>query len=433
MRLHRPLLAAALAVSLLGPRLAHGAGYAIYEQGASVLGMAGAGTASVSDASANYFNPAALVRMGGKQLQLGGSWLQTRTSFAGVGPYPGYGVTEEMKTGNFYPPTGYWSARVGAKWAYGLGFNAPYGLGVDWKNPDTFTDRAYVTKADLRSLVGNLNVAYQATPTVSVAAGFDAIFASVELRRIEPSGKPIPGGGGAPLLVRAHLKGDYTPGYTGNAALLWTPNADWTVGINYRASAKIKIDNGEADFALQPTGNPAVDAAAADSLPPKQHVSTELTMPSLVSVGVAWKPSPDWTWELDVNRTGWKQFKELALAFDQTPALNTTVNEDYQDAWRVSIGGERRMTRVTYRLGYYFDQAAAPTKSVTTLLPDANRHGASVGLSWALGQRKAWTLDVYDLSVFVENRSTENQNSHGFDGTYKSYVNASGLSLAYRW
>ena len=216
-------------------------------------------------------------------------------------------------------------------------------------------------------------------------------------------------------------------------AALWTPDPDWRIGLNYRGRSHVTIDKGSADFAVQPTGNAAVDAAAADSIPPSQHVATVLKFPDMWSLGVAWNPLPAWTWELDVNHTGWSRFDRLDLTFDQTPALDSSVLEDYADSYRVSIGAEHRLTSLTYRFGYYFDAAAAPVQSVTTLLPDANRHGATLGLSWNLGKKKAWTLDLYNLALFVENRSTEGQNSHDFDGVYKSYVNASGASLAYRW
>lgn len=433
MKLHRPLLAVALAGSLLSPGLAFGAGYGLYEQGASVLGMAGAGTASVHDATANFFNPAALTHLRGRNLIVGGTWLRTNTSFVGTDPYPGFGVTEEMNPGSFFPPMVYWSNHLRPKLAYGLGVNSPFGLGVDWKDPEHFTDRAYVTKADLRSLNADANVAYQVTPELSLAVGYDVLFASVELRRIGPSGKAIPGSGGAPLMVRAHLKGDYTPGYTGNFAALWTPNKDWQVGLNYRGRAHVSILKGKADFAFVPTGNPAVDAFLADSLPPNQGVATELKFPQMLSLGVSWNPRPDWTWEFDVNRTAWSRFDELDLWFSRNAELNTAVVEDYQDSYRVSLGAEHRLSRGSYRFGYYFDEAAAPVKSVSTLLPDANRHGATLGFSLALGKKQSWTLDAYNLALFVENRSTEGQNSHDYNGVFKSYVNASGASLAYRW
>src|SRR6266850_3822824 len=105
-------LAAAVGMAV-GHATALAAGYAIYEQGAAVLGMAGAGVASVSDASALFFNPAALARLEGSRLLVGGSVLSPVTSFAGMDPYPGYGVTEEMERQHFFPPTLYFSRHGG--------------------------------------------------------------------------------------------------------------------------------------------------------------------------------------------------------------------------------------------------------------------------------------------------------------------------------
>src|SRR5262245_51942275 len=90
-------------VCALGPDIADAAGYGIYKAGAAVIGMAGAGTASVSDASAVFYNPAVLPRIMGSgrdstrgMWYLGASGLYPFSSFAGINPYPGYGVTEKM-------------------------------------------------------------------------------------------------------------------------------------------------------------------------------------------------------------------------------------------------------------------------------------------------------------------------------------------------
>ncbi len=435
MNLHRTAIAAALAAVILLPCAALGAGYGIFEQGASAMGMAGAGTASVHDASAVFYNPAAIVRLDGHQIYLGDTWLMTNISFAGVEPYPGFGATERMNTGNFFPPTLYWTHHLENRWknwAYGAGINAPFGLGVDWKNPDQFTGRERVTKADVRTINGNLSLSYAPNDQWSIGVGYDALFAGVELHSMDEL--VAPGGGGGKLNI-AHviLKSSHKPGYTWNAGGLWTPNPAWKVALNYRAQSHVAVTNGEATFTYVATGNAQLDAVVREGLPANQTVASELRFPSILSLGVAWNPEPDWTWEVDANKTSWSWFQKLPLAFANNPELDQAITEDYQDSWRVNVGAEHRLPKFTYRFGYYFDQAAAPTESVTPLLPDANRHGATAGLGLKLGKAKAWTLDLYELALFVEDRSTDGRNRDGFNGTYKSFINAAGVNLGYHW
>ena len=418
--------ACALAV-LLAPVVAHASGYAIYEQGAAALGMAGAYVASAHDATAQFYNPAALARLEGKQLSVGGSWLSTQTSFAGEPEYPGFGVAEEMKTGNFFPPNVYWTSRFKERFAYGLGINAPFGLGVEWENPDQFTGRERVTKASLKTLNTSASLAFAPNEQWSFAGGLNALFASVELNNIQT----FVTSGGQPVNVgRAKLESDFTPDFGWNLAVLATPTPAWKVGVTYRSEVKVSVDEGDATFSQILTGDAALDAVVAASLPPNQTVTTELVFPAMLSGGVAWLPKEDWTVEVDALWTQWSAFDKLSLRFPSDPTLNTDIIENYDDQFQIRAGAEHRMALWTARFGYYFDHAAAPTESVTPLLPDADRHGVTLGFGMTRGQ---WTIDAYNLFLFFQNRSTEGRERDGFDGTYKTYVNALGAAVAYHW
>ena len=422
-RMARALLLAVL----LAPATALAAGYSIYEQGAAALGMAGAYAASAHDATAQFYNPAALVRLKGKQLSLGGTWLRTSTSFAGVAPYPGFGISEEMKGGSFFPPTVYWSNHLGEKWAYGVGVNAPFGLGVEWKNPEQFTGRERVTKAALQTVSGSFDMAWAVREHMSLAAGANALYAKVELHNIATF---ITNGGQPVNVSSATLESDMTPGYGWNMAMLADPWTNWKLALTYRSKVEVQIDDGRATFTQIPTGDAPLDAAVAAGLPAAQAVKTKLVFPASFTVGMAWQPMPAWTYEIDGVWTEWSSFQDLSLAFPADPALDQVIREDYADQWAVRVGAEHRLGHCTYRLGYYFDQAAAPPESLTPLLPDANRHGATIGLGTTRGR---WTIDAYNLFLFVEKRSTEGRERDNFNGTYKSYVNALGATLAYHW
>ena len=421
-----------LAVGLaLNPASARGSGYSIYEQGAAALGMGGAGVASVGDASAVFFNPAALARLEGTQLMVGGSVLTPVTSFSGVAPYPGYGVTEELKRQYFYPPTVYLTHRLAGGWAAGAGFNAPFGLGIEWKNPDAFSGRYIATKADLKDLNANLSAAWAPNPKWSAGLGLDLAFARVNLQKREQA--VVPGGGGAVAdVAKIELDSDYKTGWGWNAALLGLPAPAWRLAASYHSKVIVE-PTGRATFTQLPTGNLAFDAAVAASLPPNQGVSTVLRFPAVWTGAAAYSPRTDWTLEADANFFEWSVFEDLPIRFSQTASANQTLIEDYKDSWQFRLGAEHRLPKYTYRFGYYYDQAAAPDESLTPILPDANRHGATLGLGCKLGADRRWTLDLYELALFVEKRSTNGVERNGYDGEYKSFVNAAGVGLGYRW
>jgi len=171
----------------------------------------------------------------------------------------------------------------------------------------------------------------------------------------------------------------------------------------------------------------------AASLPPNQGVSSVIRFPATWSGAAAYRPRPNWTIEADANFFQWSVFKDLPIYLDQTPSANQTLVENYKDSWQFRFGTENRLPRFTWRFGYYYDQQAAPDESVTPILPDANRNGLSAGLGFALGAKKQMTLDLYELAVFVDTRSTNGVERDGYNGEYKSYVNAAGFGLTYRW
>jgi long-chain fatty acid transport protein len=436
MRPHRTLLAIAVLMALLLPTLARATGYAIYEQGAAALGMAGAATASVDDASAVFFNPAALTKLDGTRIYVGGSALAPVTSFAGRGSNPGYGVTEEMTKQIFYPPTIYATHRLAKGLGLGLGVNSPYGLGVEW-DPVTFSGRYITTKVTLETLNGSACLAWAPNEQWSFAGGADALYAKVLLKSRTLMVDPY-GGGGQIDVAETELTSDFTPGYGWNAAVLYTPAARWRAGAYYRSKVVVHVDDATADFTQILTGDAYLDAAVAAGLPPDQGVSTVLRFPAIWTAGVAFDPDKDWTVEADFVWYEWSLFGDLPIYFDETTSKNVTRIEDYEDSWQVRIGAERRRGDLAYRFGYYYDRSPAPVHAVSPLLPDADRMGVSLGLGWTFGAQKNWVVDGYGLALFLDRRfgttsSGETDPAYYFQGDYKTFTGMLGLGLGYHF
>src|SRR5262245_38594644 len=151
------LAGAALAFAGAGPALA--AGFGIFEQGARAMGAAGAFTARADDPSAIYFNPAGLAHVENGALLLSPNLLYYKSEFSGVAPYPGFGVTEETE-GQYFPPfSAYFAQRLGSSVVAGVGVFTPFGLQVEWDDPDTFTGRAISTFSRI--------TVYDVAPTVA--------------------------------------------------------------------------------------------------------------------------------------------------------------------------------------------------------------------------------------------------------------------------
>jgi long-chain fatty acid transport protein len=432
MRFGRSWLALAVAALALLPAAASGAGYGIYEQGAAVLGMAGAGTASVNDASAMFYNPAAMTGIPGTRLYAGGSLIQVFTSFAGKAPFPGFGVTEEMKPTRAFPGTAYLTHRFEGPWAIGLGYNSPFGLSTEWKNVGQFTGRYIVVRADLRTYNYSIGAARELGKQKKLSIGFGGNLVYCRATLANRHFIAAPGGGGGQLeIAEFGLTSNVTPGYGWNGGLTWTPTKDWKVGLTYRGRVVNHAD-GDANITQFSTGDPQVDAAVTASLPPDQPASTVLILPSIASLGLAWHWGSAWTFEGDAVHTGWKAFKDLPIYFQNTTSANTRTIENYDNSLAVRVGAERRAA-ITWRAGYYYDQAAAPTESLSPTIPDADRHGVTAGFGMGLLADKRLTLDVYQLALFLQNRSTDGVNRDGYEGEYKSFVSSTGLSLAYRW
>lgn len=456
MRRIRTLLAVATLAALLLPTLTHAAGYSIYEQGAAALGMAGAATASVNDASAVFFNPAAMTRLEGTRIYVGANALQPVTTFTGQAPYPGSNYSTftgealypgadysaDMVRQTFYTPTIYATHSWAKRWAVGAGFNSPFGLGVEW-DPTTFDGSYLVTKADLQGPNASLCLAYAPNEKWSFAAGGDVMWAKVVLKN-QAYADLTAYGLGVRQVADVDLESNFTPAPGWNAAVLFTPQPEWKMGAYYRSKVVAHIDDGTAKFTnVFATGNPLLarlDAGLAAKFT-AQGVKTVLRFPAMWSVGTAWSPKPALTVEADFNVHEWSVFSDLPIGFENSATTGPPDKmkvENYRDSWQIRTGAEYRRGCLAYRAGYYFDKSPAPLNAVTPLLPDADRHGVTLGLGWSLGTDKRWTVDVYELAIFAAPRvgvALEDLPSprNEFSGEYKTFSNVVGFGVGYRW
>ncbi len=93
-----------LLILMFIPVICSASGYALYEMNARAHGMAHAYIVRVDDASAVWYNPAALSRIERSEIYASGTWINTSGDFTPLAT----GLTFEAVEGNFFPPNFYW-------------------------------------------------------------------------------------------------------------------------------------------------------------------------------------------------------------------------------------------------------------------------------------------------------------------------------------
>ena len=257
----------ALALLFLAAPPAFPSGFSVFTQGAKASGMGLAFTAVADDPSAVFYNPAGLGWQKHFSVQVGGSVLtKVDGSFQGSNPYPGTGFgTEDQHKTSFLLPTIYAVVPLTPNVNFGLGINAPYGLGFRWDNAEEFSGRFVAQNAVIRTADINPVLSFQATPSFSLAVGADYRLSNVMLERNRSAINPFT----TSVVDVAHIKLDSdlqdNHGWGWNAGILWKAGNSFSLGATYRS--KIKVDyQGTAKFTQRLSGNPAFDAAVADDL-----------------------------------------------------------------------------------------------------------------------------------------------------------------------
>ncbi len=390
----------AAAALLSASPAAYGAGFQINEHAAAATGRASAVTATVKDPSAIFHNPAGLTQTKGTQFQVGVNFILPRGEYQGPGivPAPGGGdVTQEASSSPVPVPNVYASMALSDTAYVGLGFYAPYGLGISWKDPDTFVGRTQVHELSLRSFFFTPTIALKLSEMVSFAVSVSLVPATVYLKRtlgatdngqvLFPSGLYSKEGtveiGGTAFGVGA------------NAGLQLTLIENLKVGLNYRSAIDLSF-SGDANFDIPEEAPVSVRANFPD-----QTGTADVTLPHAFSFGVGWDDD-NFTVEASAQINLWTSYEELRVNFDTgRPAPSSASPRNWEVVPLIRVGGEYRLDDLSIRLGLAWDQSPAPQTTVDFTLPDNDRLIGSLGLGYDFGM---FRFDAAYMGLYVNER-----------------------------
>jgi long-chain fatty acid transport protein len=412
------VLAAAL------PGEARSAGFAVYEQGVAATANGGAFTARASDASAVYFNPAALATHEGKEAMVGTTAVLLHGGHFTSGTT---GNRYDQVDNTTFPSYLYVTHRASSRWAWGAGVTFPSGLKSEW-GPE-FEGRFISRMSSLAVMNLNANVAASLGSGFSVAAGVDVARVDVKelSRNIDLTPLGFPGSEGF-----TRMEGTGT-GVGWNAAARWVHDV-WSAGASYRSGIEPDI-HGTITFENIP--------APIAALFPDGGASSSLPLPPSLAVGVARSWGAVWETEVDVVWMGWSAFETLNIDVEKETQVggNPVVRdiaqiESWENAVSYRLGVARHLgARHTLRLGGYRDETPVPADHMRPRIPDASRSSVQIGYGFA--SESGILIDAAYQAIVFDDRtavgSTSDPANPVLPGEYGNFISRIGLSLGYRF
>lgn len=401
-----------LAVCLLSAAFsAQAGGFQVNAQGQKALGMGGAFTAYNKDASAAYYNPAALAMLdSGRYVSLGATYLMPRTTFLSEKT----GAVADMDASNLLPAHLYLALPVSERLAVGLSVNSPYQLQTKWQ--PNWEGQAISEELSLQTYYIQPTASFKFSNNFSVGAGLVYAYSDLASRRSL-------GEFNGTAAYKATASG---LGY--NVGIYGKVQDELSFGITYRSTVNTNFKNGEATF----TDIPASLSAQYQN----QGFKSELTLPSVLSVGLANRVTDKVLLAFEFNLTGWANYDSLNFNFENAATPDSRTVRKYEDAMAFRVGLEYTPTdKLEVRGGAYFDETPVRDEYISPDFPDGNRLGFTTGLTYKLTDK--FSVDGAFMFEKVTDRIAKANETEvdisGISGTFRTFVTGVGVGVNYKF
>jgi long-chain fatty acid transport protein len=400
---------------LLYGTLLFAGGFQINDHSGRSVGMAFSTVANPTDASAIFFNPAAINELdGNSNLSLGLSYIMPGSKFTGFTSMNQQNTTD-LENWNFAIPHffGTWKTPL-KNLSLGVGVFVPFGLGTQW--PDDWVGRHSALKTYLQTIEINPVLSYKfyiINVPISIAAGYGYSIGNVELKKALSTFTPE---------VVLTLKGDGTAS-TFNFGLLVEPISKMKIGASYRHNIEMNYD-----------GNTTYEnTQGLTTLFQEGNGKATINFPNDLRFGISYQVTDKLSLEAGINYMGWSSYDTLKIVFDKGPgnpsqSYTSSSPRNYKDVITYRIAGEYLFDNSAIRLGFYYDPLAVDAKNVEPVLPESNRLGFTAGFGYKIADN--FNVDLGYLGIYGTQTEVKD-NPNGFDGYYNTWANIISLTFSY--
>ncbi len=389
-------------------------GFQLNEHGSKAMGLGGAFTAVVSDASTVYWNAAGMSFLEGTNLILGAALIGPSTTFRGVTPSVD---KSRMVRQVFFPPHFFLTHQISESFSVGLGASVPFGLGTLWE--DDWLGRYLAVETELTTIAVPLVVSWKIADNLSISAGGSYHHASVLIRQAT-SLAPFEGD------AFITLEGEESSAFGYNFGFLWKPLDVLSIGGSFKS---------EVDFSFEGTAEATGPVQLAASLP-SGDISADLTTPLNIQGGIAVRVIKQLQLSADFQWIGWSSYDTLAVDFKDEAFDDLSEPRLYEDTYIIRFGAQYDLSDEFSLLGgVYYDKNPVDANNLSPSLPDSDRLGFSVGVDAKITNN----LGISGSYLFIRSSELTVTDSHQeytpggskLNGIYNSSANLLSLSIYY--
>lgn len=470
-------------------------GYQVNNMSAKQTGMGHVGAAMKLNSESIFFNPAATAHQTSQfHISAGVTGILSNVHYQSLPTLEnGYksGPIEKSDNKLSTPIHVYINYKPTDRLAVGLGFFTPNGSSMKWG--DNWSGAHLVQEINLAAYTFQPTVSFKICDRVSVGAGLMITWGNFDLSRsmlsatskrglitgtldpkiagLEALIPTLPDGQdktaaqatlqklqGAKAylsanmnnsIVSAKLEGNADVAIGVNAGILWDITDEWSLGMTYRSRMDMKVGKGHAALHMDPTA--AQLLAELSALSPGTELlpaldqgtfNTQLPLPTVVTWGVSFRPTPKWEFAVDLQWSGWSAYKDLNVVFNEKElGINPIYSvKNYSNTLAFRFGGEYKATDwLTARMGMYVDESPVSSDYLNPETPSMTKVSYTAGLTF----RPARFMTVDLAYCYVSSADPERTGSYPlynyytgkleevFSGNYKLHANVFSLGIGF--
>ncbi|MBL9019133.1 MAG: outer membrane protein transport protein [Myxococcales bacterium] len=177
--------------------------------------------------------------------------------------------------------------------------------------------------------------------------------------------------------------------------------------LHFRPTSKVKVGVvWRAPMNLTTTGSGTVDGASGLERVSVEH---EQQWPQSAALGVGLQATPELRLATQLDWVQWSTVKALVVKLPGSGNPDQIYREDWRDSWTVRLGAEYAVSKaVAVRAGGYYDTEAVIDRSKERQYVDSNKIGLAAGGSFRIGGK--WRIDAA-VDYIIPRTHTVKQNT----------------------